>query len=252
VFHVVLPLADVLVPIRQHHCAIAVLLSLLEVAFVHAAIFVGQSALTLEQVVGEKSVICALGLGEVVNTLASEYAIDEVTFVEAAVGPLVATAPILLALVVGALESNACLVPGLATLAMLLVIQPFAIVGRALAVDESATTISHSVHPLALVDAAISLAHAPEALHLVIDELALVLRAVWPDQDAQAVLHLALVDVPPLALVLLGNLLGVGRVGEGTVDVTFRLIAVNVMQLSFTEKGRPTLHTLRRWHLYVG
>lgn len=213
-FHVVLPLADVLVPIRQHHCAIAVLLSLLEVAFVHAAIFVGQSALTLEQVVGEKSVICALGLGEVVNTcecstdiltnrlfgltLASEYAIDEVTFVEAAVGPLVATAPILLALVVGALESNACLVPGLATLAMLLVIQPFAIVGRALAVDESATTISHSVHPLALVDAAISLAHAPEALHLVIDELALVLRAVWPDQDAQAVLHLALVDVPPM------------------------------------------------------
>merc|ERR1719469_948027 len=108
---------------------------------------------------------------------------------------------------------------------MLLVIQPFAIVGLALAVDESATTISHSVHPLALVDAAISLAHAPEALHLVIDEL---------------------------ALVLLGNLLGVGRVGEGTVDVTFRLIAVNVMQLSFTEKGRPTLHTLRRWHLYVG
>ena len=66
-----------------------------------------------------------------VLTLTGEYAIDEVTLVEAAVGPLVATASVLLALIVGTLESDASLIPGFAPKTVLLIIQPFAIVGGA-------------------------------------------------------------------------------------------------------------------------
>lgn len=130
-FHVVLPLADVLVAVREDHRAIAVLLTHLEVTLVHTAIFIRESTLALEQVVRERAFISALRFGKIVDTLTGEYAIDEVTFVEAAVGPLVATASVLLALIVGTLESDASLIPGFAPKTVLLIIQPFAIVGGA-------------------------------------------------------------------------------------------------------------------------
>mmetsp|Transcript_10862 Transcript_10862/g.13700 ORF Transcript_10862/g.13700 Transcript_10862/m.13700 type:complete len:96 (+) Transcript_10862:986-1273(+) len=92
---------------------------------------------------------------------------------------------------------------------MLLVVQPFTIVGGAFGVDEGTAAVSHAVHPLALVDTSIGLNHTPKALHLVVHELALVLRAIWPDQDAQTVLDFATTGVLPLSLVLLGHFLGV-------------------------------------------
>lgn len=93
--------------------------------------------------------------------MTSENTIDEITLVKATIGPLVATPPIFLALIVCALETYPGLVPSLSTMAMLLIIQPFAIVGRAFRIYELAPAIRHTIHPLALIDASVSLAHAP-------------------------------------------------------------------------------------------
>ena len=94
-------------------------------------------------------------------TLTSENTIDKITLVKAAIGPLVATPTVFLALIVGALESYPGLVPSFSTMSMLLIIQPFAIVGRAFRIYERAPAIRHTIHPLALIDASVGLAHAP-------------------------------------------------------------------------------------------
>ena len=179
--HVVLPLPDVLVSVRENHCAISILLSWFEVTLVHAPIFVRKSAFALEQVVWELSFVCTFWLSKVVDTcidltvrsvecrsrgelwltLTSENTIDEITLVKATIGPLVATSPIFLALIVCALKPYPGLVPSFSTMAMLLIIQPFAIVGRAFRIYERAPAIRHTIHPLALIDASVSLAHAP-------------------------------------------------------------------------------------------
>ena len=107
--------------------------------------------------------------------MASENAINEVSLVEAAVGPLVAPTAIFLALVVLALELDASLVPRLSPVSMLLVIQPFTVVCGAFGVDECTPAIGHAIHPLPLVDAPICLYHAAQTFHLIVHELALVL-----------------------------------------------------------------------------
>jgi hypothetical protein len=85
-------------------------------------------------------------------TLALEDTVDEVSFVKASVGPLVATASVLLALIVLAFKLDFALVPGFRAEAVLLVVHPFALVGGSFGVDECTTTIGHTVEPLPLVD----------------------------------------------------------------------------------------------------
>ena len=89
-----------------------------------------------------------------------EDTVDEVSFVEASVGPLVATTSVLFALVVLPFKPDFALLPGFRPEAVLLVVHPFALVGGSLGFDERATTISHTVEPLPLVDRAVSLDHA--------------------------------------------------------------------------------------------
>ena len=117
-------------------------------------------------------------------TLALKHAVDEVTLIEAAIGPLVAATTIFLALVVLSLEFYFASIPRLAAESMLLIVHPFAFIGAAFRVNECASSIGHAIEPLPLVDGAIGLDHAAQPAHLVVAELALVLRAVWPDQDA--------------------------------------------------------------------
>ena len=132
-------------------------------------------------------------------TLTFKDAVNEIAFVEAAISPLVATAAILFAQLVFTFELDPSLLPCLLAEPVLVVIHPFTFVGGALGVDEGALAISHAIHPLALIHTAICLDHATQPLHLVLAELALVLRTVWPDQDAQAVLHLAALYKTPTA-----------------------------------------------------
>ena len=214
VLKIILPLSDVFVAVRKNHCALSIFLALLEVAVVLAAVLVGQPALALEQILREAALVGALRLREVVDactqsvsnkikngrlTLALEHAVDEVALVEAAVGPLVATAAVLLALVVLALKLDLAELPCLLAVSMLVVVHPFTFVSGALGVDECSATICHAVAPLALVNASVGLNHSTEPLHLIHRELALILRAVWPDQDAQAILDFSALDKTPTA-----------------------------------------------------
>ena len=73
-------------------------------------------------------------------------------------------------------------------------------------------------------------------------------RIVWQFSDTQyfVLFHL------PLALVLLGCLLGVDRrLGERTVDVALGLVPVDLLHLLLIEEWRTTLHSLRRRHLDI-
>jgi len=67
VLGVVLPLANVLVSIREGHCSVAVLLALLEVAIVLPSVLVGQLTLAFEQVLAEFAFVGSFRLSEVVD-----------------------------------------------------------------------------------------------------------------------------------------------------------------------------------------
>lgn len=68
---VVGPLADVLVAVREGHSAIAIFLSLLEVADVGPPILVGEPSLSFEEVLRKGTLVGSLSLREVVHALAN-------------------------------------------------------------------------------------------------------------------------------------------------------------------------------------
>ena len=117
-------------------------------------------------------------------TKSLENAVYKVAFVETTVGPLVTTAAVFLSHDVFALKADLALVPSLTPKAVLLVIHPVAFISGALRVDEGSLSVGHAVEPLALVDGAIRLNHSAEPLHLVHAKLALIFRAILPDENA--------------------------------------------------------------------
>ena len=120
-----------------------------------------------------------------------EDTVEEFSLIEATIGPLVPSLPILLALNIVAFELNLALAPRLAAIPMLKVVAPVAIVGGPLRVDEGALSVGHSIRPHALVYTPVCLGHASLPLHLVHDELAYVSGAILPDHDPHSILQLS-------------------------------------------------------------
>ena len=108
-------------------------------------------------------------------TLPLENTVNEITFIEAAIGPLVSTTSVLFALVVLALEADLALLPCFRAHTMLVVVHPVTLIRAAFRVYENPAAIRHPIPPLALIHASIRLYHASEALHLTLDELPLIL-----------------------------------------------------------------------------
>lgn len=233
VLNVVLPLTDILVAIGEGHGAVAFLFALSEVTFVGPTVLVGEPALPLEEVLGEGAFVSALGLGEIVDSLSLEHAINEVALIEASVSPLITTPSILLSLVVLAFKPDLALVPGLLSKAMLLVVHPFTFIGGAFRVDERAATIGHAIQPLTLINRTVGLDHAALPLHHVHSKLSLILGTILPDQYAQAVFDASPIYVAPLALILFGDSICVLGVIKLAVNVTLRLVGVEVYKLRF-------------------
>lgn len=222
------------------------LLSLHEVALVALAIFVCQFAFSFEQVLTEGTFIGSFGLSEVVDALSLEDAVDKVTLVEAPIGPFVAPAPIFLSLVVLALEADLSLFPGFGAHAVLMVVHPVALVGRALRVDERSAAVGHAVAPLALVHAPVRLDHAPKALHLTLTELSLILRSISPDQDAETILDLLSLDVAPLTLIFLRLLITVNCIDEIAVNYALRSVVIDLVHLRVAKQRWPAFNSLLR------
>ena len=65
---IVRPLSNVLVAVREDHCAVAVFLSLHEVAIVALTVFVRQFALAFEKILAESALVRALRFSKVINT----------------------------------------------------------------------------------------------------------------------------------------------------------------------------------------
>ena len=107
-------------------------------------------------------------------TLSLEDTIDEVTLVETAVGPLITSSSVFLALVVLTLETDLSLFPCFGAHSMLMVVHPVAFICATFRVYEDTPTVGHAISPFTLINASIRLNHAPEALHLTLDKLALV------------------------------------------------------------------------------
>ena len=68
VLQIVLPLADVLVTVRERHGSVAVFFALSEVTFVGPSVLVGKPALAFEQVLGEGALVGALRFSEIVHS----------------------------------------------------------------------------------------------------------------------------------------------------------------------------------------
>jgi len=128
-FHIVFPLANVLVPVGVDHDAVAVFFALAEIAIIVAPISISQLAFALEDILREHPFVGALRFSKVVHALALKDAIDEIAFIKTAISPFIATSPIFLALEVLPFELNLALLPGLTAVPMLVVIHPFAIIG---------------------------------------------------------------------------------------------------------------------------
>lgn len=163
--HVVLPGADVLVPVCVAHRALPVLQPVVEVPVVHIPVPVRQLALALEVVVVEVSFVGLVAVGEEVDAVPREHSIFEVSLVVGAVRPLVSAAADLLPLVEVASVLNAAVVPGLLALAVLLVVDPLAVGGAPLQVDDAPISIRHVIFPVALVHVPVLLCHAAAPTH---------------------------------------------------------------------------------------
>lgn len=130
-------------------------------------------------------------------TFSAEHAVDKVTLVVAPILPLIATFAVFLSLKVVAFEFDFALAPGFAAVSVLQVVHPFAFVSRSLGVNERAVAICHSVCPLTLVCVTICLSHATLTRHLVVAELAFVLRTVCPCQYSKSIFDHSSIDVCP-------------------------------------------------------
>lgn len=187
VLQVVAPRANVLVSIFEHHSALAVLVALVEIARVVASVFEREFTLALENTLFQVAFVGLLLLGEVVYAVSVEKPISEVALVVAAVGPVVATAPMHLALVELAAEPDLAEFPGLLAEAILKVVDPLALGSAPLLVDKAAVAVGHVVLPVALVDVSVGLGHAALALHFVVHKLANVARAIFPGEHANTI-----------------------------------------------------------------
>lgn len=127
VLHVVSPRANVLVSIFEDHGALAVLLALVEITSVAASIFEREFTLALENTLFQVALVGLLLLSEVVHAIAVEKPIREVALVVAAVGPVIATFTMHLALVELAAEPDLAKFPRLLSEAILEVVDPLAL-----------------------------------------------------------------------------------------------------------------------------
>lgn len=128
VFEVTLPLTNVFVSIGEQHYSVTFFLALAEVALVLTTIAIRQLALPLKQVERKGALVCAFGLCKVVHTLSLEDTVDEISFVEASIGPFVATAPIFLSFEVLAFKLDLALLPSFTSVAVLVIIHPFTVI----------------------------------------------------------------------------------------------------------------------------
>jgi len=125
--HVVLPCADVLVPICVVHRALAVLRSVFEIAIESVTVSERKFALALEVVVVKLTFVSFVTVCEKVNAAPREHSILEVAIIVGSVRPLILTTSDLLSLMEVASVLDAAIVPGLFAVAVLLIIDPLAV-----------------------------------------------------------------------------------------------------------------------------
>ena len=93
---------------------------------------------------------------------------------------------------VAILAFKSTVMPFFFTLAMLLVIEPFALIDSLVCADQLAMTLSHMVFPPANIEASVCIEHATFSAELVMHPVAIVSHSVGPDLAACAVTFLSI------------------------------------------------------------
>jgi hypothetical protein len=124
---VILPRADVFVPVGLHHSALTVFFSCFEVTRVLSTVFKREFALALKLVLSKLALVCFFGLCEVINAIPVEHTVLKVALIKAAVRPFVATSAAFFSLNVLAFKLDRTVVPSFFPESMLQIIDPRAI-----------------------------------------------------------------------------------------------------------------------------
>lgn len=187
--HIVFPRANVLVAISEYHSPLAALEALLEITGVLPTVLVGKLAFAFKGSFIQVPLVGLLLLSEVVNAIPVEETVRKITLEVGAVRPLIATAAMHLSVHKLATKLDLPEFPRLFAKTLLKIVDPLALGGASLRVDETAVAVSHVVLPVALVDVAIGLRHAAPPAHFIVYELTNVRSSIFPSEHAYSVTH---------------------------------------------------------------
>ena len=164
------------------------------------AVLESELTLTFEHVLHEVTLVGLLRLCEVVDTETGEHTVFKITFVVAAIGPLIATATQLLPLDVLATKLDLAKLPRFFPKSMLQIIEPLSVTGATLSVDDTAVPVRHVAFPVTLIDIAVCLCHAASPAHFVVLKLTDVRRSVRPCKHTYSVHDLLPIDFAPITV----------------------------------------------------
>ena len=229
----ILPRANVFVAIWPLKSAFSVFLPIFKVSFVPSAVIPLLHSLTFHVAHSKFPHVELLEVSKEVLAVSLELAVNEVALVVAAVFPLELPFPILLSLEELSRVGGCSIVPRLAPLPVLHVIQPLSLVHRALRIDEHPVPICLVVFPLSFVDISIRMSHSSPTIGFVFAPAALVLGAVWPELDSNAVPLLVLFIPLPLIQAAIAHILEFINVHSLDVVLCLQILLVQLERLQF-------------------
>jgi hypothetical protein len=171
-----------------------------EITVVVTTVLESELTLTFEHVLHEVALVGLLRLCEVVDTETGEHAVFKITFVVAAIGPLITTTTQLLPLDVLATKLDLAKLPSFFPKSMLQIVEPLSVTCTTLSVDDTTVAVGHVALPVTLIDIAVCLCHAASPAHFVVLKLTDVRRSVRPCQHTNSVHDLLPIDFAPKAV----------------------------------------------------
>lgn len=133
------------------HNAFALTATLLKLPCKNPAILPNFSALTIHVCIFELAGVSLLQVGEEVHSMTFKHALGEVTFIVAAIGPLVPPGAVFLAVDKLALVHRAVGLPRLRALPVLAIVAPLALIPVPFQVFKCAHTVGLVVDPVSLI-----------------------------------------------------------------------------------------------------
>jgi len=195
---VVFPITYVSIAVCEVLRTLSMHFTSLKISFIPWFIWPDDNTFSIHVIIFEFSLVELARICEVILAITMELAINKVSLVISALKlePAVAW---FFAVYKLASIFDFIIVPALATIAMLLVIEPFSLIHRAISVNKYSVAICFSLFPVPLVDVVIRMSHSALAVKKFVFGHTLIRRAIRKNDDTKALP--CLLVLAPMSLV---------------------------------------------------